>query len=194
MSIEVRIPKEITEYKEKIIFGLSIRKLLCVMVVAVVGGLAFYIGWIFFGEDTATYISAIVSIPIFAFGFIKPNGFAFEKYASMMFNHQFGYKRRRYSSVVEIVEKIEKKVKPTSWKNESKRGDKNAISKQKKESKNLRECTIFEVTEKDRKRKSKEAIREIKAAKQEYRREKQSAKKAVKKGSSTTDSAADNQI
>ena len=32
MSIEVRIPKEIKEYKEKIIFGLNLRQLISVLV------------------------------------------------------------------------------------------------------------------------------------------------------------------
>ena len=39
MAIEVRIPKEIKEYKEKIIFGLSLRQLICVFIGGVIFGL-----------------------------------------------------------------------------------------------------------------------------------------------------------
>ena len=36
MSVEVRIPKEITEYQEKIMFGLSVRQLVCSLIAIVI--------------------------------------------------------------------------------------------------------------------------------------------------------------
>lgn len=52
--------------------------------------------------------------------------------------------------------------------------------KERKEARQIREAVVFAVTEKGRKRKRKEALREIKAARQEYRTIKRRAEKAAK--------------
>ena len=81
--IEVRIPKEITEYKEKIIFGLSIRQIICFSIAIVFA----IVTWIFLlpilGEDITSYIVIFEVLPCFAIGFIRINGFNFEKYAKL---------------------------------------------------------------------------------------------------------------
>lgn len=53
--------------------------------------------------------------------------------------------------------------------------------KERKEARQIREAVVFAVTEKGRKRKRKEALREIKAARQEYRTIKRRAEKQLKK-------------
>ncbi|MEG0570367.1 MAG: PrgI family protein [Oscillospiraceae bacterium] len=193
MSIEVRIPKEITEYKEKIIFGLSIRQLLCFSVAIISGLGTYFIASKYMGTDIASYIVILEVMPVFAIGFIRINGFTFEKYAAMMIKHRFGINRRPYKTNLLIDEIITEKVKEKT----NRRGEKNVsdISKKDKASnKNVRECKFLEITAKSRKRKSKEALRKIKAARQEYRSKKQADKKAAKKGSSTENSTADNKV
>jgi hypothetical protein len=195
MSIEVRIPKEITEYKEKIIFGLSIRQLICFTFAITIGVGTYILVTKLSNADIASYVVIVEVMPIFAIGFIKKNSFTFEKYAAMMFRHKLGRSRRWYTTNLLIDEITTEKghAKP----DKKKRGEKSVwfISKEKYSAdKNIRECTGFEVTAKSRKRKSKEALREINAARKEYRTEKQAAEKAAKKSCCTPDSTTYNQI
>jgi len=195
MSIEVRIPKEITEYKEKIIFGLSIRQLICFTVAITLGVGTYILVTKWSNADIASYVVIIEVMPIFAIGFIKKNGFTFEKYAAMMFRHQCGRNRRWYTTHLLIDEIVTESnyAKP----DKKRRGEKYVWTISEKEpsaNKNLRECTGFEVTAKSRKRKGQEALREINAARKEYRTEKQAAEKTAKKSCSTPDSTTYHQI
>ncbi|HBP65248.1 MAG TPA: hypothetical protein DD730_13510 [Desulfosporosinus sp.] len=195
MSIEVRIPKEITEYKEKIIFGLSIRQLICftVAITLGVGTYIFVTKWS--NADVASYVVIVEVMPIFAIGFIKKNGFTFEKYAAMMFQHKCGRNRRWYATHL-LIDEISTET-GHSLPDKKRRGEKyvwNVYKKKHSTDKNLRECTSFEVTAKSRKRKSQEALREINSARKEYRTEKQAAEKTAKKCCSTPDSTTYHQI
>lgn len=195
MSIEVRIPKEITEYKEKILFGLSIRQLLCFTVAIVCGVGTYILASKFLGTDFASYLVIIEVMPVFAVGFVKKNGFPFEKYAALMFNHKFGTNKRGYGTSL-LIDMLKKESDNTE--NKKKRSiskDVSATKTKNKKTKDIsRECESFEVTKKGRKRKSKEAIRQIKAARQEYRRKKQADQKAAKEGSRTKNLSNDNKI
>jgi len=195
MAIEVRIPKEITEYKEKIIFGLSIRQLICFTFAITIGVGTYIFVTKLSNADIASYVVIVEVMPIFAIGFVRKNGFTFEKYAAMMFRHKLGRNRRWYSTNLLIDEISSENDDARSAK--KRRGEKNVwnISKKKYSAdKNIRECTVFEVTAKSRKRKSKEALREIKAARKEYRTEKQAVEKAAKKSCSTPDSTTYHQL
>ena len=195
MSIEVRIPKEITEYQEKIIFGLSIRQLICFTVAITLGVGTYILVTKLSNADIASYVVIVEVMPIFAVGFVKKNGFTFEKYAAMMFRHKLGRNRRWYSTNL-LIDEITTEN-DVARADKKRRGENNVrfIPKAKHSAdKNIRECTVFEVTAKSRKRKSKEAIREIKAARKEYRTEKQAAEKATKERSCTPDSTTYHQL
>jgi len=195
MSIEVRIPKEITEYKEKIIFGLSIRQLICFTFAITIGVGTYILVTKLSNADIASYVVIVEVMPIFAIGFIKKNGFTFEKYAAMMFRHKLGRNRRWYTTNLLIDEITTENG--NALPDKKRRGEKNVWNIFKKEhtaDKNIRECTGFEITAKSRKRKSKEAIREINAARKEFRTEKQSAEKATEKNCCTPDSTTYHQI
>ena len=75
MSIEVRIPKEITEYKEKIIFGLSIRQLICFTFAITIGVGTYILVTKLSNADIASYVVIVEVMPIFAIGFIKKKRF-----------------------------------------------------------------------------------------------------------------------
>jgi len=195
MSIEVRIPKEITEYKEKIIFGLSIRQLICFTVAITLGVGTYILVTKWSNADVASYVVIVEVMPIFAIGFIKKNGFTFEKYAAMMFRHKCGRNRRWYTTHL-LVDDITPKNSPIKPYKKT-RGEKYVwtISEEKPSAdKKLRECSGFEVTAKSRKRKSQEALREINAARKEYRTEKQAAEKIAKKSCSAPDSTTYHQV
>lgn len=93
--IEIRIPKEITEYKEKFLFGLTVRQ--CVSVAAALGiGIPLYIfGKDFLGEDLTSWLVILIVVPIFGFGFIKYNGMTFERLIAVVFRQKFAEPQKR---------------------------------------------------------------------------------------------------
>lgn len=103
MSIEVRIPKEIKEYKEKIIFGLNLRQLISVLVGGIICLSTFFLIKPIVGVDLASDIIAIEAIPIFAFGFIKVRSFNFETYAKIFLKHKLGKNKRTYENKLYMI-------------------------------------------------------------------------------------------
>jgi len=100
MSIEVRIPKEIKEYKEKIIFGLSFRQLISVFVGGVICLGTYFLIKPIVGTDLASDIIIFEALPIFAFGFIKVRSFNFETYAKIFIKHKLGKSKRTYENKI----------------------------------------------------------------------------------------------
>jgi len=102
MSLETRIPKEIHDYREKIVFGLSARQLAAlgaaVAVVLATGLPLYYLA----GVDLKIleYVLILEAMPIIAVGFIRHKGLPFEKYARIWLNHRFGEKRLLYKTDV----------------------------------------------------------------------------------------------
>ena len=103
MSIEVRIPKEIKEYKEKIIFGLNLRQLISVLVGGIICLSTFILIKPIVGVDLASDIIIIEAIPIFAFGFIKVRSFNFETYAKIFLKHKLGKNKRTYENKLYMI-------------------------------------------------------------------------------------------
>lgn len=190
MAIEVRIPKEIMEYQEKIMFGLSIRQLLSFAAALVIGVTTYLITAKVWGEDLAGYIVIFEVMPIFAIGFIQKNGFPFEKYMGLMIRHMFGYRRRRYQTSLLLDEmKPINESKDKTW-----RRTNASIGKEPAARKGRRECADGEITAKSRERARKTAIREIATARKDYRAAQRTAKTAERKSGSTKDFSANNPI
>ena len=171
ISLEVGVPKEITEYKEKILFGLSIRQLFSFIFAILIGFIAYYISFKLFGKDVASYVVILITMPIFAFGFFKKDGFPFEKYIIIILKQKLGNNKRIYKTGLSIL-KIEgregeligaKKI----WKRKRRQGKEG-------------EAKVFEIRKKDTKRKSKEIKRKVKTARKQYKTTKQRIKKEAK--------------
>lgn len=171
ISLEVRVPKEITEYKEKIIFGLSIRQLFSFLIAISVGFASYYLTSRLFGKEVASYVVILITMPIFAFGFFKKDGFPFEKYIVIMIKQKLGDNKRIYKTNLS-VNKIEGKEGEIIG---SKKG-----FKRKRRQRKEREYKVFEIRKKDTKRKSKEINRKIKKARKQYKIGKQRIKKEAK--------------
>lgn len=94
MALETRIPKEITEYHEKIVFGMSGRQLIAVTVAAAVVGLTAFILCYLLDVPFAIveYILILEALPIVAFGFIRHKGMPFEQLLRIRWNYHFGEK------------------------------------------------------------------------------------------------------
>lgn len=77
-DLEVRIPKEITEYREKF-YGLTLRQILaCIVVCAINIPLYMYLSDLI-GSDPASYVVILVATPILFIGFIKIHNLDAEK-------------------------------------------------------------------------------------------------------------------
>lgn len=198
MSIEVRVPEEIADYKESIIAGLSIRQLVC-------GGIALLCGIPTFlllkniNSDLATYATMIVTIPAFCLGFIKKDGYNFETFLKIKLYTFFSKNQRGYETNIEKnilpveVEQYRQAIQEMMAEEEKeitqqgkKRGDKRVLKKreQRHKSKNKGkakpEYDLVEITKKSAERKRKTAYKSIKAAAGNNRKEKQKKPKKTK--------------
>ncbi len=100
--IEVKVPKEIRTYKEKILGGFSLRQLLSLIVTgSIVIPVYIYLKE-YLGDDMTGYIIMIIAIPMLLVGFYEKDGLTFEKYIGYFLRFNFlEDQKRKY-----IVEKI----------------------------------------------------------------------------------------
>ena len=93
--IEIQIPKEITEYKEKFLFGLTVRQLVSAVVALAICVPLFIFGKDYLGEDMVGWIIILVAIPVFAFGFFKYDGMPFEKFLAILYRQKWVEPQKR---------------------------------------------------------------------------------------------------
>ncbi|MDR0434309.1 MAG: PrgI family protein [Gracilibacteraceae bacterium] len=171
------IPKEITDYREKIMFGLSIRQLLCFSA-AIFAGVA---TWFICAKalrlplDVISYVIIAEAAPFMALGFIRKDGQPFAKYAAMVIRRRFGRLRLHYEAAPLNLGA------PDSATNAAppRREKRNYHARFTGQTHPRLEYENFTLTKKDRQRKRKAAQRKIAAARQEYRAAKRRAKKAA---------------
>lgn len=121
--IEVRIPKEITEYKEKILLGMSLRQLICFAIAIATSFGAFFLLKGMFSFSTLGTIIMIINIPTIAVGFLKKNGFTMEEWIPIVLNQKFRNNKLTYKTSLndEYVEEEnynndnKKKKKKSEW-------------------------------------------------------------------------------
>lgn len=79
-QIEVKIPKEIRQYKESIFFGLSARQFFCSLATLFIAA-GIYLGLSrFIGRETASWICIVLAAPFATAGFFCYNGLSFEQF------------------------------------------------------------------------------------------------------------------
>lgn len=79
-AIEVKIPKDIRQYKESIFFGLSARQFFC-SVIAVLIAVAAYMGLgKVISKETASWLCIVLAAPAAMAGFFTYNGMTFEQF------------------------------------------------------------------------------------------------------------------
>ena len=82
--ITVRLPREIKEFKEKVVWGLTWRQLICSIIALLI---AIGVGILLNGKvPDVMHRLIVVSVGVFfgAFGFFKKNGLTFEKFVMIM--------------------------------------------------------------------------------------------------------------
>lgn len=93
--ISIRIPKEIKEYKEKLILGLNLRQLIAAAVGVGIAVPLYLFGRKFIPTEVLSWLVIAIVLPCGAIGFFKHNGMPFEKFAVAMIRQMFLFPTKR---------------------------------------------------------------------------------------------------
>lgn len=93
--IEIKIPKEIRDYKEKFLFGLTVRQCVSIAVALGICVPLYVFGKDFLGDDITSWLVILIAVPVFGFGFIKFNGMPFERFVAVLFRQKFVEPQKR---------------------------------------------------------------------------------------------------
>lgn len=93
--IEIKIPKEITEYKERFLFGLTIRQCLSAAAALAICVPLYIFGKDYLGEDVVSWLIILVGVPIFAFGFFRYDGMPFEQLLMLIYRQKWVEPQKR---------------------------------------------------------------------------------------------------
>lgn len=188
MAISVNIPEEISDYKEKILFGLTTRQLGfgALSLGTAIGTALICTKLLHLPIEISGYIIILCTIPPLALGFVEKDGMPFEQYFSLWWQHYMGQNV--------LVYDVELMIDDPYFSNQSEnieRSLKDAIRNAQKTFRRSRtisripECQTFHIsTTQSCKAARKRAKAEIKAAQQEYRKAKQSEKATAESRSS----------
>ncbi|WP_165004977.1 MULTISPECIES: PrgI family protein [unclassified Enterococcus] len=112
MAVEVKVPKDIKEYKEKVIAGMNLKQLLCLCVAAGVNILLslVFIAWLKVPMEITSWLMILSSVPIVSFGWFKRNGLTFEVYIRHFFKYHFSAGVRKKQTIQTKVEETNKDI------------------------------------------------------------------------------------
>lgn len=79
MAIEIKINKEINNYKENIFFGLTLRQFVCSAAAVAIAVGAYFVCVPILGEEAVSWICILCAVPMGAAGFIEYNGMYLEQ-------------------------------------------------------------------------------------------------------------------
>lgn len=125
--IEIRIPKEIRTYKEKLFFGLTLRQLICTVIAILVNVPLYWFGKDIIGAEAASWVVILIAMPLFLIGYFSYNGMTFEQFIKSFIQHEFIYPQKRKYETLNIFEVLAQES-PQKGKG----GRSHAVSKQKK--------------------------------------------------------------
>lgn len=98
-TIEIKIPKEIKEYKEKFLFGLTVKQFICLALALLICVPLYIFGKEFMPEELVSWVVIIVAAPILGIGFIKYHNMTFIQLMKKLFYSYFHPQRRKYSEL-----------------------------------------------------------------------------------------------
>lgn len=95
--IEIRIPKEIKNYREKLFFGLTLRQCICAGVALLICVPLYIFGNRFLPQEAVSWTVIFIAAPLMLAGFFRYNDMTFEQFAVEFFFHNFTPQKRIYS-------------------------------------------------------------------------------------------------
>ena len=95
--IEIRIPKEIKNYREKLFFGLTLRQCICAGAALLVCVPLYIFGNKFLPQEAVSWAVILIAAPLMFAGFFRYNDMQFEQFAVEFFYHYFTPQKRVYS-------------------------------------------------------------------------------------------------
>lgn len=95
--IEIRIPKEIKNYREKLFFGLTLRQCLCAGAALLICVPLYIFGNKILPQEALSWIVILIAAPLMLAGFFRYNDMVFEQFAIEFFFHNFTPQKRIYS-------------------------------------------------------------------------------------------------
>ena len=97
--IRAEIPQDVTDYKEELFFGLTLRKLLSVIAVLIIVVPIYFFGRNFIDTSILIYIAIIPCVPVVLIGFKEIEGMPFEQYAKLIWDFYTKEQRRKFKYV-----------------------------------------------------------------------------------------------
>lgn len=95
--IEIRIPKEIKNYREKLFFGLTLRQCICAGISLAICVPLYIWGHHFLPQEAISWIVVLVAVPLMLTGFFRYNDMAFEQFAMEVIHFYASPQKRVYS-------------------------------------------------------------------------------------------------
>ena len=102
--IEIRIPKEIKNYREKLFFGLTLRQCLCAGAALLISVPLYIFGNKILPQEAVSWIVILVAVPLMLAGFFRYNDMMFEQFAVEFMFHNFTPQKRIYSFEPPLME------------------------------------------------------------------------------------------
>ena len=97
IMIEIRIPKEIKNYREKLFFGLTLRQSICAGVALLICVPLYIFGNKFIPQEALSWLVILIAAPLMLAGFFRYNDMNFEQFAVEFIYHNFTSQKRVYS-------------------------------------------------------------------------------------------------
>lgn len=95
--IEIRIPKEIKNYREKLFFGLTLRQSICAGAALLICVPLYIFGNKILPQEAVSWAVILIAAPLMMAGFFRYNDMMFEQFAVEFFYHHFTPQKRVYS-------------------------------------------------------------------------------------------------
>lgn len=94
--IEIRIPKEIKNYREKLFFGLTLRQCICAGAALLICVPLYIFGNRFLPQEAVSWAVVIIAAPLMLAGFFRYNDMNFEQFAMEYLAHHSNPQKRIY--------------------------------------------------------------------------------------------------
>lgn len=96
MAIEIKIPKEIKEYKETFLFGLTVKKFVSLAAALLICVPLYIFGKNFMPDEIVSWAVIIVGAPILGIGFVTYHNMTFTQFVKRLFDMNFHPQKRKY--------------------------------------------------------------------------------------------------